>query len=257
MSDKENKFEKDEFIPEQLDDEDFEIEKREEKRLKKEKKQNKKIQKISEDENGVNENSDEKIFKRKKILAIISSILVIIAVVLILINIINKNFSSAGRPEDCIKDLCAYFNSKNWEKVNELMDFKGYYVLGETLKDGDYTKFYESYKNLDIKNETYTSFTEVIKELSRLDTEVLNEFVGDTKVTVKNILSVIKIQNTEGLYKIKVEFTVSSQGESQDITDVVYVASIDGKYKIVFGYLPDVILNVYRNIYIYLNYYGN
>jgi len=243
------------YIPEQLDDEDFEKEKEEEKRLKKERKNQKKAEKkfISDDEDGVE--TKHKKSNKKNIFFILLLIIIIVAGCGFYYFKYVKN-ENGSYPEDSIKDLCAFFNSRNWDRVNELIDIKGYYILGIVLEEEEYTKFDEAYNNF-IEDETYTKFIDRLSEYLSLDNEVLTELVSDVKITVNSIENSVKIQNTENLYKIKVNFNVYAQGQSQDMTEDIYVTKVNGEYKIIFGYLPDIILNIYQSGYSYQSYYGN
>ena len=137
-----------------------------------------------------------------------------------------------------------------------MIDLKAYYVLGFELEEKDFTKFDQTYKNLNEEDENYITYKDAVKELLEVDEDMLDELVGDTKITIDNIENIIKIQDTENLYKIKLSFTISSNGTSDTVEDVVYVAKIKDKYKLVFGCLPDVWLTMYNTTQTLMQYYG-
>ena len=128
--------EKDYFVPEQLDDDDFEKEKLEAKKLKKERKINKFQSEISDDEE-----NNHRTFNKKKITNIVTIILVIALVIAGAVWYVMPHEKKVSEPEQATKDFCAYFNSGNWKKINEFLDLKGYYILGAVLKEEEYTKF--------------------------------------------------------------------------------------------------------------------
>ena len=41
------------------------------------------------------------------------------------------------------------------------------------------------------------------------------------------------------------------------MTDFVYVAKFGDEYKLVYGYLPELVFNLYQTVAAYQNYYGN
>ena len=187
----------------------------------------------------------------------IGIIVLILAIIGVVIYIFNREEVKIGKPEDVVKDFCAYFNAKNWKKANELLDVDGYYVMTMKLEESEYTKFDETYSNIDSDDQEYQNFVLAIDTIEQADTEMLNELAYDVNITVNNIVSVVKIQNTDYLYKIKAEFLLSAEGQKETVTDTVYVALVDGQYKLVYGYLPDIMITLYQNVYMYQSYYGN
>jgi hypothetical protein len=266
MDDEKKENAEEDFIPEQLDDEDFENEKAEAKRLKAEKKAKKKQEKknhkeamksaISDDESGI---EDEENKKPKSNTLKIALILVIIAVVITAIFVyINGGIevSKGDDPKAVVSDFCAYFNSGNWEKVASFVDFKGYYVLGYSLDEADYTKFYSTYNDFDEEDETYVSSMEYIESCQELDSELYDAIAEVISISLVSSDEPVLIQGTEGLYKIRIILDTAYNGEKSTETQDVYVAKINGEYKIVYGYLPDLLLSMYQTAYYYGSYYG-
>ena len=193
-------FDKDD-IPEQLDDLDFEKEKSENKRLKK-------MKSISDDE------EIKGSFMKKHKTAVTNSIAIAILILLIAFvafYIYNKNNSTGSKAEECIKDFCAFFNSRNWDEVNSKIDLKGYYVLAGVLEEKDYTKFDKAYSELKNSDKDYSQFSMLMKEWMNIDSDILKSYSGDSRITVNQIENSVKIQNTKNLYKIRVNFRISSR----------------------------------------------
>ena len=247
MSDKEKEY----FIPEQLEDDDFEKEKIEEKRLKKERKKKKVNQSISDDEN-----INSKIGDKKKTIRVIFMVIVII---LLLVGAIwwyiTPHEKKASEPEQLAKDFCAYFNSGNWKKINDYLDFKGYYIMGVSLKEEEYPKFDTTYKKFDEQDEKYVQFQTSMSALTNIDDETLGS-VANIQIKINNIEACNKIQGTETLYKLRIDFNYIYNGQSQQSTGIIYVSNASGKYKIVFGDWIETILNFYYSIYNLQNSYG-
>jgi hypothetical protein len=260
--------------PEQLEDDDFEKEQAEKKRLKKEKKANKKIKKskesfeieddsevgISADESGILDEDahDRRNKKSKKIVPIIIFIIVALIVAAIAIYIVKgkDGFSSSNTPEVAIDNFCAYFNSENMLKAIDYIDFKGYYIMYSSLETEDYTKFDSVYASFDESLEDYQNYLEYIEECKEIDSDVYSTILEDVKVSLENVQSVTRIQNTDSLYLIKADLKISSGSDSETVTESIYVDMVDGEYKIVYGYLTDVMLSLFQSVYYYNNYYS-
>ena len=225
MSDNEKEY----FVPEQLDDNDFEKEKMEEKVAKKEKKDKFDKQNI-------------KVFSVK----IISIILIIVFVLLGIYLYLNPIQKKATAPEQAVKEFCAYFNAGNWKKINQLMDFKGYYILGGILEDAEYTKFDLAYKALDEKDETYLKFQDTMDILTSIDEKDLNSV--NIQIRLNNIETCNRIQGTNTLYKLRVN--------SENTTGILYISNASGEYKMVFGEWMQTILNYYQSVYLIQSNYG-
>lgn len=254
MSD--NNEEKDYFVPEQLEDNDFEKEKLEEKKLKKE-------GKVKSEISG-DEESTVKTIDKKKIFNIIAVLLVIsfIAFEVVWYAIYGKLWSfsldskKTSEPETVVEEFCSYFNDGNWKKVNSLMDFKGYYVLTEVLKEASYPKFDATYNSLEELDEAYPDYEEYIAEVTNVDEEAL-ENLSSFKININEIQSCNKIQGTSTLYKIRVNFEYVMNGQKENITGIAYVSNASGKYKIVGGDWMEEILYSYEYIYMMQNGYNN
>lgn len=231
MSDKEKNY----FVPEQLDDDDFEKEKIEAKKARKEKKFE---------------------LDRKQIIKIISFLLTIALIIIGIYLYLNPIEKKATAPEQAAKDFCAYFNSGNWNKVKKIMDFDGYYVLGAVLEEADYTKFDTAYRKIDKDSKKYEEFDETMAVLTNIDPEVLNSFAS-IQIHLKNIESCNLIQGTKTLYKLRVNFDYVYDGKTENRTDVIYISNASGEYKMVFGEWMQTVLNLYQSVYMFQSSYGN
>lgn len=230
MSDKE----KDYFVPEQLDDNDFEREKIEAKKARKEK----------------------KFELNKKIIVKIISIVLVIALIIVGIYLyLNPMEKKATAPEQAAKDFCAYFNSGNWKQVNKMMDLKGYYILGAVLGESDYPKFDKSYRKFDDDSQKYIEFKETMDVLSSIDSDVLNSFAS-IQIKLRSVESCNLIQGTDSLYKLRVNFDYIYDGQSENLTDVIYISNASGEYKMVFGEWIQTVLNLYQSVYMFQSSYG-
>ena len=225
---------KDYSVPEQLDDNDFEKEKIEEKKIRKEKKFE---------------------FNKKQV-AKFSSILLVIAVIFVGIYLyLNPIEKKLDAPEQAAKNFCAYFNSGNWKKINNLLDFKGYYVLGTVLDEIEYPIFDSAYKNLDENEEDYQKFQEMIKLFTNIDEDDLENF-AQLQIRLNKIEACNIIQGTDSLYKLRVNFTFIYDGQADEATDVIYISNASGEYKLVYGAWMETILNYYQSIYMFNSNYN-
>ena len=236
--------EKDYFVPEQLDDDDFEKEKKEAKINKKEKKLKKMQSAISDDEG-----NQPKQMNKKKTVKIAAIIVLIGLIIFAAIWYVTPHEKKASAPEQAAKDFCAYFNSGNWKKVNDFMDLKGYYILGYVLKESEYTKFDTAYQNFK-EDETYTQYTDAMNVLTSIDNETLNSFVN-IQIKIKSIEACNKIQGTDSLYKLRVNFDYIYDGQSENLTGVIFVSNVSGQYKMVYGEWMQTILNYYQSVYMF------
>ena len=121
------------------------------------------------------------ILKKKKIFNVVAVLLVILFIGFEIVwyamygklwtfSIDKKNNSE---PETIVEEFCSYFNDGNWKKVNENMDFKGYYVLTQVLEEANYPKFDSTYKSLEELDENYSKYKEYIEQVSNIDEEAL------------------------------------------------------------------------------------
>ena len=257
------------YIPEQLDDDDFEKEKEEAKKLKKDKKAKKQKEKqnrkgmISDDESGAiigevikyDEDGNEiNVSPKSKIKFVITVAIIAIAAIAIGIfadyKLNGKSIFDTSKPEDVVNDFSTYFNNKKWNELLDIIDFKGYYILTAKLQETEYTKFDSNYENFE-ETEEYLEYMDNIKYYSDKKNEIFDEFIKDESIKIKEIKGVTKIQDTKDLYKIKVEFELEQEGENMTQTESVYVAKIDGEYKLVGGYLPSLVYSLFYVAYYY------
>lgn len=231
MTDKEKNY----FVPEQMDDEDFEKEKIEEKQARKERKFE---------------------FNKKQCIRLVSILLFIVLIVVGVYLYLNPIQEKATAPEQAAKEFCAYFNSRNWSKVNNMMDLKGYYILGGVLEEADYTKFNNVYDKLDEDDSDYEKFIDTIKVLMNIDQDLLDS-VADFQIKIENVEACNLIQGTESLYKLRVNFSYKYyDGQEKSLVGIVYMSNASGEYKMVFGDWIQTVLNFYQSIYIMQANYG-
>lgn len=165
----------------------------------------------------------------------------------------------SNKQEAVIRDYCAYFNSADLNKLLTTVDTKGYYIFTTDLKEKDYPKFEEKYENFNEDIEDYKEYTAYLKNCKELDSEIYKAIFEQVQIKVESIESVSKIQNTKDLYSVKVKFRLSANDAStaeQTTTETIYVAKINGEYKIVYGYLTDVLYSLLQTVYMYSQYYG-
>ena len=222
------------FVPEQLDDNDFEKEKNEAKEARK----NKKFE-----------------FSKKQFFKFIPIILVIVLIGVGIYLYLNPIQKKATAPEQMAKTFCAYFNSGNWKKVNKMLDFKGYYILDAVLEEADYTKFDKTYRKLEATDKTYQQFDTIVDALTSIDDDVLDSF-GNIQIKLKNIESCNLIQGTDTLYKLRVNFDYIYDGKSENMTGIIFISNASGEYKIVYGEWMQTVLNYYQSIYMLQANYG-
>lgn len=215
------------FVPEQLDDNDFEKEKIEAKTARKEKKFE---------------------FNKKQVIKIISFILVIVLIGVGIYLYLNPIQKKATAPEKAAKDFCTYFNNGNWRKLNKLIDYKGYYILGGVLEEAEYTKFDEVYDDLKETDRQYAEFLDTIDIIMNIDQEALDSYQS-IQIKVRSIDSCNLIQGTETLYKLRVTFDYIYNGQAETITGVVFVSNASGEYRMVFGEWLQTVLNYYQSVY--------
>lgn len=256
-----------EYIPEQLEDNDFEKEKEELKKMKKQKKLEKKLEK--QKRKGINssdneETKDEEVKydedgniilepkkSKKKLIIIIVSIILILAVIG---GLVAYFYISFNRPENIILDCASYFNEKDWDKYIDCIDFKGYYALGGFyLQKDEYNKFDEVYDKIE-DQDTYEVYKNLMDQFLKKKDKLLDTMAKDVTINVTDVESKYKIENTKSLYKVRVKLKVSYQGQTEEVPVDFYVTKIDGKYKIVEGYFPYIIgVQIANYFYMYNN----
>ena len=111
-----------------------------------------------------------------------------------------------------------------------------------------------AYKNLDEEDETYIKFMETANILTSLDDEDLDSV--SIQIRIKNIEACNKIQSTDTLYKLRVNFDYIYDGQAENMTDVIYLSNASGEYKMVYGEWMQTVLNYYQSIYVIKTSYG-
>ena len=185
-----------------------------------------------------------------------SLIFIIIVICLVVLYFLRLNISKEKKIEKSLSNILVAFNGKDWKEFQDSFDLKSYYILSQVLKEEEFTKYDTAYKNLDDKDENYVSRLEAIEECFDVDKEILDALSLDAKVTINNIEACSLIQNTKNLYKLRVNLNYLVDGKSTDQIEVLYMANIDGEYKIVYGEFMDFFLNFYQTAWYYSSFYG-
>ncbi len=266
----ETKSESDVYIPEQLDDEDFEKEKEKIKAEKAAKKAEKKAKKQAEKAKKAGENADgdetKKVDHKKRKQRIVTIAIIVIIILFILIGVAGYLIYAINKPENAIEDFVSYVNEEDWNNAYNLIDMQGYMTMAlidyESQDDSNvsYSEFENKYDNVynELNDIGYGQLQDVVEYGEENSVDLLQTLFTDTSFTVDSVDSVEKIGDTK-LYKVTVELTIKDDtGSSSDSTDTyeMYVAKIDGKYKIVGGAFPAIIFYYYQYNYAYSSYYS-
>lgn len=256
--------ESDVYIPEQLEDEDFEKEKDRLKAEKAAKKAEKKAKKQSEKNNKI-DNKDEKSYSKKKRQKVITIVIIVAIIVFILVGIAGYLIYAINRPENVIEDFVSYVNEEDWTNAMNQIDMQGYMTMSlidlESEEDSSisYTDYENKYDNIynELEDMGYGDLIDVIEYGEENNTEILESLFTETSFTINSIDSVERIGDTK-LYKITVNLTITDDtGTYSDETDTyeMYVAKKDGEYKIVGGTFPAIIFYYCQYNYAYSSYY--
>ena len=181
-------------------------------------------------------------------------ILIIGIAVLFIVGICAYFAMGSGNPRIVIEEFLSNVNSSNFDEALDNIDLKGMYALittyeGEQVDENTnyekyYTKFDTRFENIE-KEEGYKEFIELN---SIINSNVKQHFEGvEFKVTA--IEDPILIQGTKGLYKIKTNIDMAAQEQTQSIQIDFYLNRTLFSYKIVGGYIPELLisLNEYYN----------
>ena len=181
-------------------------------------------------------------------------ILIIGIAVLFIVGICAYFAMGSGNPRIVIEEFLSNVNSSNFDEALANIDLKGMYALittyeGEQVDENTnyekyYTKFDTRFENIE-KEEGYKEFIELN---SIINSNVKQHFEGvEFKVTA--IEDPILIQGTKGLYKIKTNIDMTAQEQTQSIQIDFYLNRTLFSYKIVGGYIPELLisLNEYYN----------
>ena len=252
------------YIPEQLEDEDFEKEKDNLKAEKAAKKAEKKAKKQSSKNNLVDIKDKKAYFKKRKQKIITIAIIVAIAV-FILVGIAGYLIYVINRPENAIEDFVSYINEEDWNNAMNQIDMQGYMTMSlidlESQEDSSvsYTDYESKYDNVynELDDMGYGQLMDVIEYGEENKVEILESLFSETSFVVNSFESVERIGDTN-LYKITVNLTIRDDtGTYSDETETyeMYVARRDGEYKIVSGTFPAIIFYYYQYNYTYASYY--
>lgn len=271
--DEKNKSESDVYIPEQLEDEEFEKEKSKikaekaaKKAEKKAKKQAKKAKKSGEVGENIEEDKTKKVDHKKRKQRIVTIAIIVIIILFILIGIAGYLIYAINKPENAIEDFVSYINEEDWNNAYNLIDMQGYMTMAlidyESQDDSNvsYSDFENKYDNVynELDDLGYGQLQDVVEYGEKNNVDLLKTLFSETTFTVNSVDSVEKIGDIK-LYKITVELTIQDNtGSSSDSTDTyeMYVAKIDGEYKIVSGAFPAIIFYYYQYNYAYSSYYS-
>lgn len=257
-----------EYVPEQLDDDDFEKEKSKLKAEKEAKKALKKAEKAKKkaDEKEVLLDEEGNPIKRKRKKSEKITIAVIVVIILaIVIGVAGYLIYSLNRPENAILDFFSYVNEEDWDNAINLVDIRGYLTM--TLIDME-SEDDENTSYIDYENKYNTVFDELAElgydevenslEYGQENyTEIMSGLFTDTTITVDSVDSVERIGDTD-LYRVSVNLVLSDDtGTYADQTSSydLYVAKQDGEYKMVGGAFTSMIYYYYETYYAYSTYY--
>ena len=269
---KDDKVEKiEEYIPEQLDDNDFEKEKdkiKAEKAAKKAEKKAKKAKQKAEDseikldENGNPIKTKPKMKKSKKITIVV----IIILIIAIVGGVAGYLILVRNRPQNAILDFIAYINEDNWESAINLVDMQGYLTMvsidleskeDSNISYADYDNRYENAIN-DLKELGYNEIENALEYGNENYKDILELVFSNVTFTVNDVENVERIGESN-LYKVTVNLTsTSSDASATGGTNIyeMYVAKKDGEYKIVGGTFAATIFYGYETLYAYTQYYA-
>lgn len=256
--------ENDVYIPEQLEDEEFEKEKNKIKEEKAAKKAEKKAKKQSAKENIVDVKDKKAYFKKRK-QRIITIAIIVAIIVFILVGIAGYLIYAINRPENAIEDFVSYINEEDWNNAMNQIDMQGYMTMSlidlESQEDSSisYTDYESKYDNVynELEDMGYGQIIDILEYGEENNVEILENLFAETSFVVNSIDNVERIGDTR-LYKITVNLTITDDtGTYSDETETyeMYVAKKDGEYKIVGGTFPAIIYYYYQYNYAYSSYY--
>ena len=256
--------ENDVYIPEQLEDEEFEKEKNKIKEEKAAKKAEKKAKKQSAKENIVDVKDKKAYFKKRK-QRIITIAIIVAIIVFILVGIAGYLIYAINRPENVIEDFVSYVNEEDWNNAMNQIDMQGYMTMSlidlESQEDSSisYTDYESKYDNVynELEDMGYGQIIDILEYGEENNVEILENLFAETSFVVNSIDNVERIGDTR-LYKITVNLTITDDtGTYSDETETyeMYVAKKDGEYKIVGGTFPAIIYYYYQYNYAYSSYY--
>ena len=256
--------ENDVYIPEQLEDEEFEKEKNKIKEEKAAKKAEKKAKKQSAKENIVDVKDKKAYFKKRK-QRIITIAIIVAIIVFILVGIAGYLIYAINRPENVIEDFVSYVNEEDWTNAMNQIDMQGYMTMSlidlESQEDSSisYTDYESKYDNVynELEDMGYGQIIDILEYGEENNVEILENLFAETSFVVNSIDNVERIGDTR-LYKITVNLTITDDtGTYSDETETyeMYVAKKDGEYKIVGGTFPAIIYYYYQYNYAYSSYY--
>lgn len=256
--------ENDVYIPEQLEDEEFEKEKNKIKEEKAAKKAEKKAKKQSAKENIVDVKDKKAYFKKRK-QRIITIAIIVAIIVFILVGIAGYLIYAINRPENAIEDFVSYINEEDWNNAMNQIDMQGYMTMSlidlESQEDSSisYTDYESKYDNVynELEDIGYGQIIDILEYGEENNVEILENLFAETSFVVNSIDNVERIGDTR-LYKITVNLTITDDtGTYSDETETyeMYVAKKDGEYKIVGGTFPAIIYYYYQYNYAYSSYY--
>lgn len=260
---KEIKSEQDSYVPEQLDDDEFEKEKEKKKAAKAAKKAEKKAKKQKE-ELELDENVNPKKTKMKKSEKI-TIILVIIIILAIIGGVAGYLIFALNRPENAVKDFTSYISEENWTEADNLIDMQGYLTMlliasesnSSDTSNVSYIDYENKYDNAIADLEKMFSekgysmdFNKILEYGKEHKDEYYKEIFGNAAIKFESA-NVERIGKTS-LYKVTATLTLSAKDGSQadETTSYeMYVAKKDGKYQVVGGQFVELVFSYYYYYY--------
>lgn len=258
-----------EYVPEQLDDDDFEKEKSKLKAEKEAKKALKKAEKAKKkaDEKEVLLDEEGNPIKRKRKKSEKITIAVIIVVILaVIIGIAGFLIYSLNRPENVIIDFLSYVNEEDWDSAINLIDMQGYLTMTliDLESEDDSNVSYIDYENKydtvfdELADLGYDEISSSLEYGKENNSDIMSSLFSETTLTVEEVEDVERIGDTD-LYRVAVSIRASDDtGTYSDETASydTYVSKMDGEYKMVGGTFPAMIYYYYEYYYAYSSYYA-
>lgn len=256
-----------EYIPEQLDDDEFEKEKsrkKAEKEAKKALKKSEKAKKKGEEKEVLLDENGNPIKRKRKKSEKITIAVILVIILAIVIGVVGYLIYSLNRPENAILDFFSYVNEEDWDNAINLVDIRGYLtmtLIDMESEDDENTSYidYESKYNTVFDELAELGYDEVENSLKYGEenySEIMSGLFTDTTITVDSVDSIERIGETD-LYRVSIKVVLSDDtGNYADQTSSyeIYVAKQDGEYKMVGGAFTAMIYYYYETYYAYSMY---
>lgn len=258
-----------EYVPEQLDDDDFEKEKsklKAEKEAKKALKKAEKAKKKAEEKEVLLDEEGNPIKRKRKKSEKITIAVIIVVILAVIIGIAGYLIYSLNRPENVIIDFLSYVNEEDWDSAINLIDMQGYLTMTliDLESEDDSNVSYIDYENKydtvfdELADLGYDEISSSLEYGEENNSDIMSSLFSETTLTVEEVEDVERIGDTD-LYRVAVSIRASDDtGNYSDETASydIYVSKMDGEYKMVGGTFPAMIYYYYEYYYAYSSYYA-